>query len=152
MTNAQSNPKPKTKYDLEERTARFGEEMIDFAKNILQSPITKPMINQIIRSGTSIGANYSEADEASSKKDFINKVAIANKETKETKYWLRMVSHASPEHKEEARKLWREAHELNLIFSAIIRKTRGKEWGGYWDMGLVWSLGFGYWDFMGRQD
>ena len=90
MTNVQSNPNiknPKQKYDLEERTARFGEEIIDFAKSIRQNEITKPMVSQIIRSGTSIGANYSEADETSSKRDFINKISIANKETKETKYW-----------------------------------------------------------------
>ena len=130
MTNAQQNPNlknPKQKYDLEERTACFGEKIIDFAKSIREGSITKPMINQLIRSGTSVGANYSEADEASSRRDFINKVSIANKEAKETKYWLRMISYATPEHKEESRRLWKEAQELNLIFSAIIRKTKENE-------------------------
>ncbi|OGZ09641.1 MAG: four helix bundle protein [Candidatus Lloydbacteria bacterium RIFCSPHIGHO2_02_FULL_51_22] len=128
MTNVQQNPNAqKPKYDLGERTACFSEKIIDFAKKIPQSTITRPLISQIIRSGTSIGANYSEADEASSKKDFINKVSIANKESKETKYWLRILSYAAQEHKEEARMLWKEAEELNLIFSAIIRKTRGKD-------------------------
>lgn len=67
-----------------------------------------------------------EADEASSKKDFINKICIAKKETKETKYWLRLVAYAIPEAKDTARKLWKEAQELNLIFAAIVR-SKGKK-------------------------
>ena len=129
MTNDQSNPNsqiPKQKYDLEERTIKFGKRIIDFAKKLPQNSITKPLINQLIRSGTSIGANYCEADEASSKKDFINKIFIAKKETKETKYWLRIMAHALPNHKEEARELWKEAQELNLILAAIIRSSKGK--------------------------
>ena len=72
-------------YDLEERTAKFGEDIIEFCKDIEHNVITKPIINQIIRSGTSIGANYMEANEASSKKDFRNKITICKKEIKETK-------------------------------------------------------------------
>ncbi|MFZ2970231.1 MAG: four helix bundle protein [Minisyncoccia bacterium] len=126
MTNDQPNPKsgnPKQKYDLEERTAKFAERIIDFTKKLPQTQITKPLINQIVRSGTSIGANYSEADEANSKKDFINKIAIAKKETKETKYWLRLIAYTLPEFKDEARELWKEAQELNLILAAIIRNS-----------------------------
>jgi len=93
--------------------------IIDFCKKLPQNSIIKPIINQLMRSGTSIGANYSEADEASSKKDFINKICIAKKETKETKYWLRMSTHAIIECKEEAAILWKEAQELNLIFGTI---------------------------------
>ena len=77
-----------------------------------------------MRSGTSIGANYSEADEAGSKKDFINKMSIAHKEIKETKYWLRIIAYTMPETKDLSQKLWKEAEELNLIFSTIIRKTK----------------------------
>lgn len=126
MTNAQSNPNdknPKSKYDLEERTAKFAEEIINFCKSIPHSIITNPLVSQIIRSGTSIGANYSEADEASSKKDFVNKICISKKETKETKYWLRIIAHANPASKTEAQRLWKEAQELNLIFAAIIRNS-----------------------------
>ena len=86
--------------------------------------ITRPIISQLIRAGTSIGANYSEADEANSKRDFIHKIGIAKKETKETKYWLRLIAHTLPEVKVDARKLWSEAQELNLIFAAIIRNSR----------------------------
>ncbi len=128
MTNDQSNPNnqmPKSKYDLEERTALFSENLIDFCKNIKHNTITTPLISQIVRSGTSIDANYCEADEASSKKDFINKICIAIKETKETKYWLRIIAHTVPEQKDIARMLWREAQELNLIFASIIRSSRG---------------------------
>jgi len=128
MTNDQSNPNdqmPKSNYDLEERTAVFSENLVDFCKSIKPSTITIPLISQIIRSGTSIGANYCEADEASSKKDFINKICIAKKETKETKYWLRIIAHTLPEQKDAARVLWKEAQELNLIFASIIRSSRG---------------------------
>ena len=129
MSNDQSNPNsqnPKQKFDLEERTVKFSEQIIDFSKKFPYSPITKPLISQLIRAGTSIGANYSEADEASSKKDFINKISIAKKETKETKYWLRVIAHTLPEFKPEARNLWQEAQELNLILAAIIRSTKSK--------------------------
>jgi len=126
MTNDQFPIKPQAlnpKYDLEERTAVFSQQVIDLCRKLKQDIITKPIINQLVRAGTSIGANYSEADEANSKKDFINKIAIAKKETKETKYWLRIIAYSLPEIKDNARKLWKEAQELNLIFATIIRKA-----------------------------
>ena len=92
-------------YDLEERTAKFGEEIIKLCKNIKQDIITKPLLNQIIRSGTSIGANYMEANQASSKKDFKNKIRISQKEANETKHWLRMISRAIPDKTEEIKKI-----------------------------------------------
>lgn len=116
------NDNKNAKYDLEERTARFGEGIIRFAQKIPKSEITRPLISQLIRAGTSVGANYCEADSAHSKKDFTHKIALCKKESRETKHWLRMVALATPELKEEARKLWQEANELNLIFSAIIKK------------------------------
>jgi four helix bundle protein len=73
-------------YDLEERTAKFGERIIIFCKGLSQDAITKPLINQLIRSGTSIGANYMEANCAVSKKDFNNKIHICKKESQETKH------------------------------------------------------------------
>ena len=112
----------KKKYDLEERTARFGEEIIKFTKEISENSITRPLISQLIRAGTSIGANYCEADGAESKKDFIHKIGLAKKEAKETKHWLRMIAIAVPESKSEARDIWREAQELTLIFSSIVKK------------------------------
>lgn len=117
---------PKKKYDLEERTARLGEEIIRFARKIPESPITKPLITQLVRSGTSIGANYCEADDSESKKDFQHKIGISKKESRETKHWLRMIVVAVPDSKEDARKLWVETRELNLIFNAIVNKLKKK--------------------------
>ena len=108
------------KYNLEERTAQFGENIIIFCKKIKQDIITKPLISQIVRSGTSVGANYCEANGASSKKDFRNKIYICKKEAQETKHWLRLISVASLASKEEARVLWKEAQELTMIFQKIV--------------------------------
>jgi four helix bundle protein len=110
-------------FDLEERTALFGESVIRFARTIPKNPVTTPLISQIVRSGTSVGANYCEADDAVSKKDFKNKIGTCRKEARETKLWLRMVVAAEPNLKAEARNLWQEAKELHLIFAAIWRKS-----------------------------
>ena len=110
-------------FDLEERTAVFGEAVIHFAKSVPRNPITLPLIDQIICSGTSVAANYCEADDAVSKKDFKNKIGTCRKESRETKLWLRMIAAAEPGLKTEARKLWQEAKELHLIFAAIWRKS-----------------------------
>ncbi len=107
-------------YDLEERTARFGEDVIMFVKTIRLTSINKSIINQVIRSATSIGANYAEADGAESKKDFKHKIALCKKEAKETKHWLRMLAKCQPERQDKCRKLWQEAQELTLILSKII--------------------------------
>ena len=111
-------------FDLEERTAKFGESIIEFVQRLSKNSINNPLVNQIVRSGTSVGANYMEADEAESKKDFNHKIAIYKKEAKETMYWLRIMARANPDKKEECRKLWEENHELVLIFSAIIRPKK----------------------------
>lgn len=113
-------------YDLEERTAQFGEKVISFCKKLPVNPITRRIIDQIAGSSTSIGANYMEANNASSKRDFRNKIFIVKKEAQETKHWLRMIATATPEHKEEARELWQEAHELTLIFQKIGRSVSAK--------------------------
>ena len=113
-------------YDLEERTTVFSENLIDFCKKCPKTVITMPLIDQGLRSGTSIGANYCEANGASSKKDFKNKIFICKKEGKETLYWLRLIGRALDEEelKEECRKLWQEAKELTLIFSKIAYSTK----------------------------
>jgi four helix bundle protein len=107
-------------YDLEERTAIFGENIIDFCRMLPQDTISKPLISQLIRSATSIGANYMEANGASSKNDFRNKIYICKKETQETKHWLRMIAKYFPQKREEVRGLWKEAQELTLIFQKIV--------------------------------
>ena len=110
-------------YDLEERTARFGEAIIAFSKTIPRNPVTLPLINQLVRSGTSVGANYCEADDAGTKKDFRHKIGICRKEARETKHWLRMIASAVPDLKDKAKPLWQEAKELHLIFAAVVRRT-----------------------------
>jgi four helix bundle protein len=109
---------------LEERTAKFGENILDFVKNLPQNNLSYSIVNQLIRSATSVGANYCEADCAETKKDFEHKIGICNKEAKETKHWLRMIAKMFPEKIDLARKFWQEAHELNLIFVTIIRKLK----------------------------
>jgi len=96
------------KYNLEERTAKFGEKVIIFCRSLKQDTISKPLVGQLVRSATSIGANYMEANGASSKTDFRNKIFICKKEAQETKHWLRML-----------RELWKEAQELTMIFQKI---------------------------------
>jgi len=114
-----------TTYDLEERTATFGEHVIKFCKKVPQAPVTLPLINQLTRSSTSVGANYCEADEAESRKDFRHKICICKKEARESRHWLRMISNAISDEnlKQEARVLWQEAQELKLIFNAIVKST-----------------------------
>ena len=114
-------------YDLEERTARFGEAVIDFAKTIPQNSVTNRLINQLVGAGTSVGANYVEADDAVSKKEFLKSIGTCKKEARETKHSLRMAVRAVPELKPEARKLWREACELHLIFSKIWRSGKNEQ-------------------------
>ncbi|HBT81264.1 TPA: four helix bundle protein [Candidatus Giovannonibacteria bacterium] len=114
------------KYDLEERTAQFGEAIIKLCRSVNQDVIAKPIVSQLIRSATSIGANYMEANGASSKKDFINKIFICKKEAQETKHWLRMLVVCAPDKNLEARKLWQECQELTLIFQKIASSARNK--------------------------
>ena len=111
-------------YDLEERTAKFGEAVIKFCLPHKQDTVIKPIISQLIRSATSIGANYMEANGASSKKDFANKIFICKKEAQETKHWLRMIAVCLPEQREVIRNFWKEAQELTLIFNKISSSAR----------------------------
>lgn len=108
------------KYDLEERTSKFGAEVIKFCKVIPQNTINKPVISQLVRSATSIGANYREANASSSKKDFRNKIYICKKEAQETMHWLHMITECEPDKKENSGTLWKEAQELTFIFGKIV--------------------------------
>ena len=111
-------------YDLEERTAKFGESVIRFCRSVKIDPVLSPLVNQVVRSSTSIGANYMEANSASSKKDFVNKIFIAKKEAQESKHWLRMIVSCLPDKADELKILWQEAHELTLIFQKITTSLR----------------------------
>jgi len=111
------------KYDLEERTAKFGENIIEFAKLIPRNVITIPLIGQMVKAGTSVGANYCEADDAESRRDFRHKIGICKKESRETRFFLRMNVEAVSSLAKDAAPLIQEAKELNLIFASIRRKV-----------------------------
>jgi four helix bundle protein len=115
---------PARVYDLEERTASFGETIIRFAKKIPHSPVNNRLIDQLVGAGTSVGANYCEADDGVSKPDFKHRIGTCRKEARETKFFLRMLAVAEPALKLEAREIWREAHALHRIFSRIWRSTK----------------------------
>lgn len=119
MTNDQN-------FDLEERTAKFGEDVLKFCRKVPRSPVNDPLVTQLSKCGTSVGANYCEADDAESKEDFHHKIGICKKESRECKHFIRMISVIVPELAEEGRKLWKEAKELNLIFNTIYKKTNKK--------------------------
>lgn len=107
-----------SKYNLQDRTLEFGKRTIRLCKSIKFNLITSKIIDQLVRSGTSIGANYMEAINASSKKDFKNKLFICKKETQETRYWLTMLKECDSS--QEIDSLSQECHELNLIFQKSI--------------------------------
>jgi four helix bundle protein len=122
MEPESSKSQPK-KYDLGERTARFAEAIVRFANKVPRTPVTIPLISQLVAAGTSPGANYCEADEAVSKKDFEHMISTCKKESRETKYWLRVLVAAGPHQADEARPHWQEAHELHMIFASIHRNS-----------------------------
>ena len=119
--------KNKKQYDLEERTLKFSEDIIIFVSRIKRDTITSPLISQLVRSATSIGANYCEANGASSKKDFKNKIYICKKEAKETKYWLQLILKALPDSSEKCKDYLKEAQELTLIFSKIAQTIENQK-------------------------
>lgn len=121
MTKACESDSNERRFDLEERTAQFGEAVVEFAKTVPVNPVTGVLIPKLVKAATSVGANYCEADDAGSKKEFRYRISICKRESRESKHWLRMVAKAVAELKEPARTLWQEAKELNLIFAAIHR-------------------------------
>ena len=118
------NDSVKFKNEFKNRLYAWVLRLIKFIDALPKGSVSDVMGKQLLRSGTSVLVNYIEANSASSKKDFINKLCISKKETKETKYWLELIVHALPSFKEEARILWKEAQELNLILATIIRKCK----------------------------
>ncbi len=113
-------------YDLEERLAHFAKKVIDLCKKLPKNSINQRFIPQAASSSGSAGANYCEACEAESKRDFQHKIGIVKKELRESKHWLRLIDRVNPEHKQVCRNLYQEAHELLLIFSKILKKSKNK--------------------------
>ena len=124
MNNSVDDERPE--FDLAERTARFSEQVIRFARSVKGDHITRPLISQLVRAATSIGANYCEAVESGSTKEFRYRLSICKREARETQYWLRMVAVATPETKDGGRDLWKEARKLTLIFAAAYRNAGAK--------------------------
>jgi four helix bundle protein len=115
-------PEQRHPFDLEERTAVFGENIVRFSKTIPRNPSNNRLIDQVVGAGTSVGANFCEANDSFSKKDFRFTVKRCIKEAKETKFFLRMIAASEPSLAEEARSLYREATELLRILATMYRK------------------------------
>lgn len=111
-------------FDISDRASRFGESIIDFALAVRTNAVTKPLISQVTRSGTSIGANLCEADESGTTKEFLYRISLACRETKETQHWLRMLARADRLSADHGRRLWKEADEIKRVLSAISRNTK----------------------------
>ena len=129
-------------YDLGERTAVFGENIIKLCNSLPRTVVTTPLIYQLVKCGTSIGANYSEADNAESDRDFKHKIGICKKEAKESRFFLRMMQTATPEMIEKLQELNQEANKLNLIFNSISNKIQVSK---YLDFGKIgnWKFNLG---------
>jgi len=109
------------------RTSKFGGDIINLVMSVKPNHVNKSILSQLIRSSTSIGANYCEASNASSKKDFRNKIFICKKEAQETQHWLQMLSKSNAETTNMTRKYWRECHEFIMIFQAIINSLNKRK-------------------------
>ena len=109
-------------YPLEDRVLEFGKRIVRLCQALPKNIINTPLINQIIRSGTAIGANYCEANETKTKKDLRFKVRLSLKEAKETIYWLKLIIAANPSFAERMKLLLAESQELVKIFSKILTK------------------------------
>jgi four helix bundle protein len=142
-----ANGEGKHAFDLEERTAVFGERIVRFSKEIPRHPTNNRLIDQLVGCGTSVGANYCEANEGVSAKDFCNIIGRCVKEAKETRYFLRMVAAAESSLATTARQLYSEAKELHLIFAEYLPQVAGAP-GSLLKLGsldLHWMLDVGIW-------
>jgi len=110
-------------YDLEERTEKFAKNAIQLCKKLSKNTINIELISQVVRASGSVGANYIEANESLSRKDFFNRIKICRKEAKESRYWFRLILSANSEFESEASPLIQEATELMNIFGAILKKN-----------------------------
>ena len=118
-------PTTKRKFDLEDRTLAFAKRVIHLCKKVDHNAINRELISQLVRASGSIGANYREANEALSKKDFSYRIKIARKEAKEAGYWLQLLEEAQPTLDGEISQLQRESVELRKILSSIAEKSGG---------------------------
>jgi four helix bundle protein len=114
------------RYDLEDRTAGFAKDVRALVKRISKTVGNIEDGKQVVRSSGSVGANYIEANESLSKKDFTMRIKICRKEAKESRYWLNLIDlEDTPKLETERSRLFQEATELMSIFGAILQKTEG---------------------------
>lgn len=113
-------------FDLERRTTEFAKRVVRLCKALPRNPINDRFIGQVAGSSGSMGANYREANDALGQKDFLHRMRIARKETKETLHWLELIEEANPEFSPRMKELKKECDELRNIFSAIIKNTEEK--------------------------
>ena len=119
MTKDKNKP-----YDLEDRTLEFAQEVIRLCKKVPRDVIGLRVIGQLVDSAGSVGANYREANEAVSKKDFVHRMKISRKECKESTYWLELLKEGNQGALEEIGILIKESQELRNIFTSIIERSR----------------------------
>ncbi len=110
-------------YDLEQRTEEFAKSVITACKKLPKGTINNELVSQEVRSAGSVGANYIEANEGLSKKDFANRIKICRKEAKECRYWLKLIASTNPDFETELNVLMQESTELMNIFGAILKKV-----------------------------
>jgi four helix bundle protein len=110
--------------DLLDRTLKFSKEILKLARKLPKNIVNQPLIKQLVKAGTSVGANYREACEAESSKDFIHKIRISKKEAREAKYWLKLLLETNADFEEEIISLSKEATEFVKIFSSIVSKFK----------------------------
>ena len=123
MTKSQNTNNKDKKYDLEERTLEFAKRVIRLCRKLPEGTVNFKLVDQIIRSAGSVGANYREANDALGKKDFIHRLRIARKEAKETVFWLKLILEANKDKEQEVENLVGECTEIRNILSAIINKS-----------------------------
>lgn len=121
-----NNQLPKKKFDLEERTLDFAKRVVRMCKELPFNTVNDKLVNQVIRSAGSVGANYREANDALGTKDFLMRLKIARKEAKETHFWLELIIEANPVLKKRIEDLFQESLELKKILSTIITKLQKK--------------------------
>ncbi|OIP78699.1 MAG: hypothetical protein AUK20_03280 [Parcubacteria group bacterium CG2_30_45_37] len=111
------------KFDLEDRTTEFAKRVIRLCKAVPKNSMNNRLIGQVVGSAGSVGANYREANDSLGKKDFVHRLKISRKESKEAIHWLELIAEANPELKTRMNDLFNEAKELRNILSAIIKKV-----------------------------
>lgn len=110
-------------YDLEERTLRFARECIDICRLVMKDAVNRELVSQLVRAASSVGANYREANEALTKREFYHRIGICRKEAKESRYWLELLQHANAKCPDKIVSLIDEAFQLSKIFAAISRSS-----------------------------